>query len=102
MEIYKMLVLSTGHITDETGRALEKRYDHDAWNVHVWQDDFCIYDKEEFGWWINLSDITEAELSSCPEDFAACCRLAMQNDCEWLCLDCDGEVVDCLPTYEWE
>ena len=28
-------------------------------------------------------------------------ELARQNGCRWLCLDCDGEIVPELPTYDW-
>ena len=91
LEICKMLTISTAHITKETADMLS-----------ISETDLIVYDKDEYGWWIAVCDIDLYELSGVPDDLAACVRLAMQNGCEWLCLDCDGEVVDCLPTYEWE
>ena len=96
MEICKMLTLSTAHITQETAKVLET-------HSSPWADyDLAIYDKDDFGWWIHLPDEEITELNNVPPDLVECIKLAEQNGCEWLCLDCDGEVVDCLPTYEWE
>ena len=94
MDIVKMLTISTAHITKRTADML------DAIDTPF---DVCIYDKgtalDKYGWF--LTDWTLQEETR-PEDLRACCKFAERNDCAWLCLDCDGEVVDCLPTYEWE
>ena len=94
LKISKMLTLSTAHITKETADLL------DAFDIPF---DICIYDKgtalDHCGWF--LVDWTLSE-ETIPEDLRACFKLAERNGCEWLCLDCDGPVEDCLPTYEWE
>jgi len=96
-----MLTISTAHITDKTAENLKKRPPHfdSFWSA---ADHIAVYDKDSYGWWILVSELEYAELNQLPDDLAACCRLAMQNDCAWLCLDCDGDIVDCLPTYDWE
>lgn len=101
LEISKMLTLSTAHITKETAEKLENRLPHfdSFWSA---ADHIAVYDKDDYGWWILVSELNYAELSQLPVDLAACCRLAMRNGCDWLCLDCDGPIEDCLPTYEWE
>ena len=99
LEICKMLTLSTAHIKETTAEAIEKRYDSHLCN---WPDELSIYNKEEFGWWIHLPDDSVENLCNVPGDLAACLNLAEENGCEWLCLDCDGLIATCLPTYEWE
>lgn len=101
MEISRMLTLSTSHITQKTAEELEQRpaQFNSFWSA--W-DHLAIYDKGSYGWWILVSELEYAELNQLPEDLAACCRFAKQNDCDWLCLDCDGPVEEYLPTYEWE
>ena len=95
MEICKMLTLSTAHIKEETAEVIYKR--SAPWANY----DLAIYDKDEFGWWINLSDVEMAELRDVPSDLVECIKLALGNGCAWLCLDSDGPVEDCLPIYEW-
>jgi len=96
MEISKMLTLSTAHITRETAEALgSPPSDH----THEWLEWFSYYDKADYGWWIPTNS---AELKQLPPDLAACIRFAKSNGCDWLCLDCDGPIENCLPTYEWE
>lgn len=63
-----------------------------------------IYDKEEFGWWIyvpqNMIEFYKGG-EDIPEDLWSCMLLAWENNCTWLCLDCDGQEVDELEMYEW-
>lgn len=96
MEVCKMLTLSTSHIKESTAEVLHA-------HSEPWSDyDLAIYDKDNFGWWINLVDVEYAELKNIPPDLVDCIRIAKQNGCDWLCLDCNGPVEDCLPTYEWK
>lgn len=96
MEICKMLTLSTAHITKETANTLKERSAH-------WADyDLVIYDKDTFGWWIHISEEGTEDLHSVPADLVACINFALDNGCEWLCIDCDGPIEESLPIYEWE
>lgn len=104
MEICKMLTLSTAHITKETADKLNhdcKPVAPEDYNLHSFCWDLAIscYPKNEYGWflWIDLADLETA-----PEDLRRCINLALDNDCEWLCIDRDGPIEESLPTYEWE
>ena len=87
-EICKMLTISTCHITEKTSFLLDKNAD----NVPP------VYKKGNYGWFVYVGDI-DYEI---PEDLKKCCELAINNGCDWLCLDCDGPVVDVLETFELE
>lgn len=94
MEIHKMLTLSTSHISKETAQLF------DAFELPF---DLCIYDKraglDHYGWF--LTDWSLSQGMNIPHDLFACFRVAEENGCDWLCLDCDGEVLKHLPVYEW-
>lgn len=92
MEIAKMLTISTAHITAETATKLDLEPNTDEMQLSV-------YRKSDYGWmiWVNFN------LDNCnaTDDLRKCLELAKANNCEWLCLDCDGEIVDELDKYEW-
>ena len=88
MEIYKMLVLSTSHVSKETAKLLDRD------NVGV-----VVYPKSEYGWFIVATDWDEHE--NIPDDLQKCLELTEQLGCDWLCLDCDGKCVPELLTYKW-
>ena len=95
MEIAKMLTLSTAHISDESAVMLERECDEDNLGLSV-------YHKAEYGFWIYCSPIMEDDFNNgehIPEDVWNCMKLAHENDCTWLCLDCDGEIIDELPIF---
>lgn len=91
LEITKTLTLSTAHITKETATFLDSD-----------PDNLIVYKKGEYGWFINIdSEIFEEELTSIPYDLVTLIILAKENECSYLCLDCDGLIVEELPVYEW-
>lgn len=91
--ITKCMEISTNHITEDTANKLR---DIDTrGNIAL-----SIYDKEEFGWWIFI-DYRMKRNDSIPDDLWRCIQYAQENGCNWLCLDCDAEVVDELPSYDW-
>lgn len=92
MEITKMLTISTAHITEETARLLELEPDND--NMQL-----IVYNKADFGWFIYVNEYLENR--DIPDDLRKCLELAKENDCKWLCLECDTDVVDGLDEYEW-
>lgn len=93
MDIQKMLTISTEHITQSTADMLT--YDKDTY-----QHGLCVYDKEEYGWFIPVWDELLKDYDG-PDDLLRCIRYALVNGCQWLCLDCDAETVEDLPTYDW-
>lgn len=98
LEIQKILTISTAHIKESTAKRLDK--DPDDNNLGL-----CVYNKADFGWFIYLSTITSEILEqykkTLPEDLYNCISLAISVGCDILCLDCDGEEVDYLTTYDW-
>ena len=96
MQVEKILVLSTCHVSTETAHGfVNKRFD----------DSLVVVDRKT-GWFINVvgvqTDGTGKIDSGCPDDLMTCIRLAQENDCEWLLLDRDGPIEADLPTFDWE
>lgn len=99
MQIEKMLVLSTSHITDSTDQILKNE-----------SLPFTV-ETRETGYLVNTvmlhtESMKEGEggidISDYPSDLKDCIKLAQENDCEWLLLDRDGPVeCDLLPVFEW-
>lgn len=102
-EITKMLTLSTAHITKETDQKLEFEYDL-ILEADEKMNGIVVYRKEEYGWFIFISEELVFDEDGCknfPEDLIACLKLAISLDCQWLCLDRDGEVIPDLKTFDW-
>lgn len=89
MEIYKMMLMSTGHITKKTAELLTNN-----------EVGIVVYEKDEYGWFIVVSDWQD-NVELIPDDLKDCLSFAEENECEWLCLDCDGKEYDSLPIYKW-
>jgi hypothetical protein len=47
-------------------------------------------------------DKTPTFLGDAPDDLAVVLRYASERRVDWLMLDCDGDVAEGLPTYDWE
>ena len=95
MEISKMLTLSTGHITRDTANLLESLADE-------YEDIIgspIIYKKGDYGWFVHIPE--ELDEYSIPYDLLQVLEFAKRHDCDWLCLDCDGQEIEFLPQYEW-
>ena len=86
-----MMVLSTAHIDQETAFMLANDIVTTQWGL-------VVYSKDEYGWFISVSEDCHADV---PHDIRACLRYAYLNHCQWLCLDRDGDIVDELPVYDW-
>lgn len=92
MEISKMLTLSTGHIEPKTAKQLDNQSIRGL----------IIYNKSEYGWFINLlSELIEEVKDLIPKDLLHVIHFALDQGCEWLCLDRDGAMLKELPVYDW-
>ena len=94
LDISKMLTVSTVHITNKTASKLG--FDE--------FEDIPVFEKGEFGWLVCalcIDYLDDAE-NQIPADLFAAMMLARSNDCEWLCLDHDGEIVDELKVFDWD
>lgn len=98
LDIQKVLTLSTAHIKESTANRLDR--DPDDNNLGL-----CVYQKADYGYFIYLDAITPELMAqyseSIPRDLYDCIGLALSVGCNILCLDCDGEELPFLPTYDW-
>lgn len=93
LDIAKILTLSTAHITPETATALDNEPNTNQFGLSV-------YAKADYGWFIYIGSTIDEAFDHLPEDLKACIAFTKEQDCEWLCLDADGEEVDELKTYQ--
>lgn len=91
-DIQNVVTLSTIHIRPETAELIDDGK----------FTELSVYKKEEYGWWIYLPDyVDDKQSDQIPEDLKDCITYAKGLGCCWLCLDCDGQEMDCLKKYEW-
>ncbi len=82
MAIRKFLDLSTAHVTKETARLLDAK--------------LCYAVNTGTGWFIFV-------LPENPDvaDLAAVFDLARKSDCDYVLMDCDADVLEELPSWDW-
>lgn len=91
MEIQKMMVLSTAHMSPATAA---------NW---ILECPWACYDKGDYGWFMYVCDdvgITEA--AGVPPEIRSAIHVAKREGCDWIMWDCDSPLVDELPQYDWE
>jgi hypothetical protein len=82
-EIYKTLVISIAHISEETNNfLLDNETQIDRFGFWLW-----------VSYWIEYEDL--------PFDLVEICKLAKVLDCEVIRIDRDGPKYDNLKTYDW-
>lgn len=93
VEIMKVPVLSTAHVSEKTRDMLD--FDNPQWVHH------CA--KYEFGWFIAVpTEEAEGCFEQKPsDDLAALFGWARKHGFGWLRLDSDGATVAELPTFDW-
>lgn len=99
-EIDQMLTISSVHLSHDTRELLDKVVD----------DECCIpmppvYEKSGYGWFVVCNPDTDNEAlgetwDDYPVDLVAAMRLAKEQGCFWLCIDCDGPEGDGLEKFE--
>lgn len=93
LPILRVLELSTAHITKESNEFL--RYEaHTCGPVQL-----IVFEKGEYGYLIRVED-HEIE-DQVPEDIKSLLEFAESQNCTWMILDRDGEVLESLPRWEW-
>lgn len=89
---YTMLDLSTCHITKETNDALLAEKIRDV----------VYYQKPGYGFFVHIPECLEdVEDGDIPVDLFKCLVYALENGCDWINFDCDGEMENKLPRYIW-
>jgi hypothetical protein len=108
MSIEKMLVLSTGHLTEKTANAL----DHFAFVKRPgrptlmpgWLVRPIVYPHGEYGWLIPVvGDISDDHTirAHLPAELLDCIIKAEDAECSWLLFDRDADRIDGLHFFEW-
>jgi hypothetical protein len=91
LEIERMLVLSTAHVTLETSIEFE---DGDV-GSHKFVSSYG------FGCWVRPS-AEDLDYVNAPEDLEVVLKFAQRYDCRWVRFDTDGPRIPGLPLYSWE
>lgn len=92
LQIDRMLVLSTAHISSETNEQLQNNQEE--------QFPLVVYEKGDYGYLILVPEHDE-DLHGVPDDLKRVLEFAALHECEWVMLDCDANVITELPTFEW-
>lgn len=88
VERHQMLVASTGHVTFEESRILEK----------------SGYSRGEYGWLIYIHDRASPsvdEISHPSEGLKGALEMTVRLGCSYLLLDRDAASLEGVPTYDW-
>ncbi len=95
-DITKIITISSRHIEENITNMLDTEPDTNRMGLSV-------YNKEDYGWFIYIPDYLhdKENMRDIPESLQNCLNFAMKNNCEWLCIDCDGPEYDDLPKYDW-
>jgi len=106
LEIEKSLVASTAHVLQSDMELLEQENSY-PYTVHNTEYGAMIYIVKDMTIPVEQSVefITDGHdlelLVAFSRDFRRLLRLAQQNDCTWLRLDCDGSEIEGLTRHEW-
>lgn len=93
-EIEHMLCGTTGHVTDESRKALDAG--GDALGLVVFQ-------KKDYGWYIYVNPCAEEQAltDDAGDDIRRLCAKARSLGCHWVMLDQACDEIEGLDTYEW-
>jgi len=101
LEIHKMLVLTTGHVSQLTALKIHEgmaRQERDGLTEEgFWLPQFL----REEGWMFYTRDTKQEETHGAPEDLLVVLRFALEQGCHWVMFDNDGPEVEGLPLFEW-
>lgn len=110
LEIGKMLTISTGHVSLDDVMFLQgvavNRCMNDAETAAA--ECLSVYLKKDVGFFLyplyrKIDDVETdlAPLKERSESLYSVVRLAYDNQCQLVCIDRDGPVVDGLNVYDW-
>lgn len=104
-EIDQMLTISSIHISKDTQKLLDEAV-KELSDLAIDDNDMPpVHEKLGYGWFIACDPDTDNEAlgetwNDYPVDLVAAMRLAKEQGCFWLCIDCDGPEVDGLEKFE--
>ena len=98
LEIHKMLVLSTMHVSQSTAELL----DIGCPSIHNGHcADGIGYPKGDYGWFVYVPEEPEQD-SDIPADLlAVVVAFARAQACNWVMFDRDADKIDDLPVFDW-
>lgn len=99
LEITKMLTVSSAHVTQETFDRLVMDNENNKIGLPVYTKNISN-NSENYGLYIYINpDINRGIV---PSDLMPLIDLAVNNDCDILCLDGDGPELTDYPVFKWE
>lgn len=115
LEIYKTLVVSSSHLSEEVVKLLDPEWRKKfraPKNPGVIVNDSVLgflIDRTGTGWrvYINMEDETPEEVyaewrgAGLPNEFITLVKLAVSQECMYLELHMDGPVIEGYPRYDW-
>lgn len=96
MEISKMLTISTAHVKEQTLMLLACEPNSNRFPY------IGVYPKCGYGYFIYINQDGLDSMrkdTTFPDDLMAAIDVAVEADCDILCLDCDGGELETLNTY---
>lgn len=100
LDIIKMITVSSGHVSEETFEALAMDGIRNKYGLPIYSKS-APGNSEGYGLFIYLTSGCIDEETEIPEELKSLVKLAQDNGCEVLCLDCDGPEIEGIPTYDW-
>jgi hypothetical protein len=88
--VRRMLDLSTAHLPEVYGKALDR------------EESIIAYETDH-GWlmWVPCDPEDSSAADEVPAEILTVQLYARALDCDWVLFDCDGTVDDGLPRWEW-
>ena len=96
IQTFKVMDCSTSHVTDEEINDLLERDDCPVPNFPYEYGNFVYVTNEQ-----NPDDERAIRDFGFSESFIKLLRIARENGCRYIALDCDGLVYEDLQTYDW-
>jgi hypothetical protein len=91
--IFKVLDISTGHMTQDDNQVLELNRDTDG--------PMPAYELKEYGWLVYVGELEDNWKEDMSPAFVEVLKKAQELGCDYVRFDRDGRVYDELPTFEW-
>ena len=104
MEMCKMLVLSTAHVSNDTAELLNRECERNAeyykYAGMVVRPSCSQLNcaNTAFAWLVCVSGEHD---EAYPTDLRKVLEFAKQHGADWVSLDCEGDTIDELETYDW-
>ena len=101
-KIERMITLSTRHICKDTAEYISRQSDLSSSDIILFKK-ACA--DNDYGWFIYVPLGYMDSISNnknIPSDLKVLMYYAAEQNCCWLCLDCDGEETVLLPLYKWK